>query len=80
MLERTPDLRSSWPPRCRAIQGNPQTCKVDVWSLFLTLAFTMNVGEFRGEAIVHTDELKVRAVPEAAGDSDLEPLQGMAMV
>lgn len=59
--------------------GTKQTAKVDVWSLFVTLAYAMNVDGYRGKPL-HTNELKIRAVQEAANDSILCPLRDMAII
>ncbi|KAF1962523.1 calcium/calmodulin-dependent protein kinase [Byssothecium circinans] len=59
--------------------GSPQTSKVDVWSLFVTLAYAMNVAGFR-EKPLRTNELKIRAAHDAANDASFHSIQDMAFV
>lgn len=54
--------------------GVQQTSKVDVWSLFVTLAYAMDVGGYRKKPF-HTNELKIRAVQEAANEQILRPFK-----
>ncbi|KAF2793598.1 calcium/calmodulin-dependent protein kinase [Melanomma pulvis-pyrius CBS 109.77] len=56
-----------------------QTSKMDVWSLFVTQAYAMNVGGFRGKPS-NTTGLKIRAVQEAANDPMFRFIQDMAIV
>ncbi|EFY84639.1 calcium/calmodulin-dependent protein kinase [Metarhizium acridum CQMa 102] len=56
----------------------PQTPKMDVWSLFVTLTYAMNVGGFR-EKPLHTTALRIKAVQEAANEVIFQPLRDMAI-
>lgn len=55
----------------------PQTPKMDVWSLFVTLVYAMNVAGFRGK-MLHTTPLRIKAIQEAANEEEFRPLQDMA--
>lgn len=57
--------------------GVSQTSMIDVWSLFVTLAYALNMDGFRGKPL-NTNELKVRAVQEAA--NTCHPIRDMATV
>lgn len=56
-----------------------QTSKVDVWSLFVTLAYAMNAGRYR-EKPLHTINSKIRAVLEAAAEPVFHGIKDMAIV
>jgi len=56
-----------------------QTAKVDVWSLFFTLAEVMNVDGFRRKRL-NTTASRIKAVEEAARHPDFYPLRDMAIV
>lgn len=64
-------------PELELAPGAPQTCRVDVWSLFVTIAFTLNVDNFQTK-ILRTTHDKVEAVQRAAMTGLLEPLKDMA--
>ncbi|KAL7949352.1 calcium/calmodulin-dependent protein kinase [Trichoderma barbatum] len=57
----------------------PQTPKMDVWSLFVTLAWAMNMGNFRNKPL-HTSALKARAIQEAADEEMFQEIRDMAFV
>jgi serine/threonine protein kinase len=59
--------------------GILQTPKVDVWSLFVTLAEATNVDGFQQKPF-NTNELRVRRVAEATNNPDFGPLRDMAIV
>ena len=59
--------------------GGEQTPKMDIWSLFVTLAFAMNVGGFRGKPL-HTTSLKIKAVQDAADEEIFRQIRDMAVV
>ena len=59
--------------------GSQQTSKVDVWSLFVTLAYAMNASGFRKKRF-DTPALRVRAAQEAANDDRFQPIRAMAIV
>jgi len=59
--------------------GILQTPKVDVWSLFVTLAEATNVDGFRQKPF-NTNELRVRRVEEATHSPDFGLLRDMAIV
>ncbi|KAF1951795.1 kinase-like protein [Byssothecium circinans] len=52
---------------------------VDVWSLFVTLAYVLNANEFRKKRF-DTNALRIRAVQEAADVAGFRPIQDMAIV
>lgn len=56
----------------------PQTPKMDVWSLFITLAYAANIAGFRGRPL-QTTPLKVRAAQDAANGRDFRALRRMAI-
>ncbi|KAM3501324.1 hypothetical protein MY11210_009389 [Beauveria gryllotalpidicola] len=55
----------------------PQTPKMDVWSLFVTLAYALNAGGFR-EKPLHSPSLRIKAVEEAANTQIFQPIRDMA--
>ncbi|KAF2245170.1 kinase-like protein [Trematosphaeria pertusa] len=59
--------------------GIQQTSKVDVWSLFVTLAYALNVSEFRKKRF-DTHTLRVRAAQEAANEAGFHPIRAMVIV
>lgn len=59
--------------------GIPQTSKLDVWSLFVTLVYAMDVNGYRRKAF-RTKEQMIIAVLEAAATTVLLPLNEMAMI
>lgn len=56
----------------------PQTSKMDVWSLFVTLAYVMNVAGFRRKA-QGTPRRRAKAIREAAKDEKLQRVQAMVI-
>jgi len=59
--------------------GTGQTSKVDVWSLFVTLAEARDVDGFRRKRF-NTSELRIRAVEEATRNPEFYPLRDMVIV
>ncbi|PVH93669.1 kinase-like protein [Periconia macrospinosa] len=59
--------------------GAQQTSKVDVWSLYVTLAYVLNVNGFRKKRF-DTPALRIQAVQEAADDASFSLIQDMAIV
>ncbi|KAH7175620.1 calcium/calmodulin-dependent protein kinase [Dactylonectria macrodidyma] len=57
----------------------PQTPKMDVWSLFVTLAYAVNGAGFQKKPL-HTTALLIQAVQDAANDVVLKPFRDMAIV
>ena len=60
-------------------QQDLQTSKVDVWSLFVTLACALNVGGFQKKPL-HTVQQRLTALAEAAQISPLDSIKEMAVV
>ncbi|KAH6866179.1 hypothetical protein B0T10DRAFT_554135 [Thelonectria olida] len=58
---------------------SPQTPEIDVWSLFVTLTYAMNVASFRGKPL-QTTPLRIKAIQEAANEPAFRSLRDMAMV
>ncbi|KAH8726005.1 kinase-like domain-containing protein [Phaeosphaeriaceae sp. PMI808] len=56
-----------------------QTSKVDVWSLYATLAYVLNANGFRTKRF-DTPRLCIKAVEEVANDYGFHPIQEMAAV
>jgi serine/threonine protein kinase len=57
----------------------PQTTKIDIWSLFVTLIWVMNVAGFR-ETMRLTTPQRLKAIQEAAKEKVFQPLREMAIV
>ena len=55
-----------------------QTSKVDVWSLFVTLAYATDIGGYRGKEL-RTNEQIIQAALEAADHPDFEQIKKMAI-
>ncbi|KAK2611908.1 hypothetical protein QQS21_002014 [Conoideocrella luteorostrata] len=55
----------------------PQTPNMDVWSLFVTLAYAMNVADFRAKDLYTTPQ-RIKAIQEAANDRMFQRLRDMA--
>ncbi|OAX83523.1 STE/STE11 protein kinase [Emergomyces africanus] len=60
-------------------KGIAQTSKVDVWSLFVTIAYALDVNGYRNKSLA-TDDQKVKAALEAAETTDLKPLKDMVAI
>lgn len=60
------------------VPGAPQTPKVDVWSLFVTMACTLDVAGFRQKPL-NTEEDRLKAIFAAAKDPVLENISEMAI-
>ncbi|KPM46522.1 hypothetical protein AK830_g46 [Neonectria ditissima] len=56
-----------------------QTPKMDVWSLFVTLTYAVNIRDFQSKPL-HTTALRVQAIQDAAADDILRPIRFMAEV
>lgn len=56
-----------------------QSSKMDVWSLFVTLTYAMDVAGFRAKPL-HPIALRIKAVQEAANEEIFRPIRGMAVV
>jgi len=61
------------------VLGDQQTPKMDVWSLFVTLACAMNIANFR-EAPTGLAQQRHMAVEKAATSNILQPIKAMAIV
>ena len=57
----------------------PQTPKMDVWSLFVTLIYALDVADFRRKPL-QTVQQRIKATQEAASTGMLRPLKGMAEI
>lgn len=66
------------PPEVDLDSLGPQTVKIDVWSLFVTLAYAMNAAGYRRKPR-HTREQVFKAVSEAANWKWLRPFREMAI-
>ncbi|KID86236.1 calcium/calmodulin-dependent protein kinase [Metarhizium guizhouense ARSEF 977] len=64
-------------PELENSPDSPQTPKMDVWSLFVTLAYALNGASFRQKPL-HTTPLRIKAIQEAA--NEFRPLRDMAHV
>ncbi|KJK76530.1 hypothetical protein H634G_08118 [Metarhizium anisopliae BRIP 53293] len=62
-------------PELEESPGSPQTPQMDVWSLFVTLAYALNGAGFRQKPL-HTTPLRIQAIQEAA--NEFRPLRDMA--
>ena len=56
-----------------------QTPKMDVWSLFMTLAYALNDDGFQHKPL-QSSGLRIKAAQDTANTSGLNPLQPMAAV
>ncbi|KID76048.1 calcium/calmodulin-dependent protein kinase, partial [Metarhizium brunneum ARSEF 3297] len=64
-------------PELENSPDSPQTPKMDVWSLFVTLAYALNGAGFRQKPL-HNTPLRIKAIQEAA--NEFRPLRDMAHV
>ncbi|EEH06284.1 serine/threonine-protein kinase ppk11 [Histoplasma capsulatum G186AR] len=60
-------------------KGIAQSSKVDVWSLFVTLAYALDVNGYRNKALATRDQ-KVEAALEAAETQELRSLKDMVAI
>ncbi|EER36541.1 calcium/calmodulin-dependent protein kinase [Histoplasma capsulatum H143] len=60
-------------------KGIAQSSKVDVWSLFVTLAYALDVNGYRNKALATSDQ-KVEATLEAAETQELRSLKDMVAI
>lgn len=60
-------------------QNTLQSPEMDIWSLFVTLTYELDVGGFRKKPL-HSLDLRIQAVQEAAQEPEFEPLCAMAIV
>lgn len=58
--------------------GWPQTTKIDIWSLFVTLAYALDAAGFRGKPLGSVEQ-RIKAIKEAANDYRFQPIQSMAI-
>ncbi|KAL8901731.1 MAG: hypothetical protein Q9207_005057 [Kuettlingeria erythrocarpa] len=61
------------------LQGGPQTLKVDIWSLFVTVAYTLNANGYRDRQIDTRGGL-ITAALAAADDPQMARIKEMATV
>lgn len=62
------------------IQNGPQTTKVDVWSLFITLAYALDEGGFQRKSRRTAPPLRMKAIREAANAQRLRAIRAMAEI
>lgn len=61
------------------LQGAKQTTKVDVWSLFVTIAYSVNVGGYR-QAQKQTQNEVMTAISDAAAHHTMDGIKEMAII
>ncbi|PGH03967.1 serine/threonine protein kinase [Blastomyces parvus] len=64
-------------PEVQSQGGETQTCKVDIWSLFVTVAFALNVNQYRSKVLNSHAECIAVAL-QAASAPELQRIQDMA--
>ncbi|CAH0042924.1 unnamed protein product [Clonostachys rhizophaga] len=62
------------------IRNGPQTTKVDVWSLFVTLAYALDEGGFQRKLRRTAPPLRMITVREAANEERLRDIRAMAEI
>jgi hypothetical protein len=62
------------------VRNGPQTTKVDVWSLFVTLAYALDEGGFQRKSRRTAPALRMKAIREAANAERLRDIRAMAEI